>query len=344
MISLIKKASELPKGDARRRLLLAAVASGITSTYLKAAIPTFVLRAELPSTSAYAADVEGVARHLSISTREVKAAFPRSVLKVAVRFFNGAFVSVIEFPGANVADVQKYMSANYKNDPHSVPGPLLLAAATVDKVPDGKITLTWTNEGDVVLYAERELKSLIGAKAVIQAWEEADALPTLLRPIYDSHTALAKIHPPTFSRFPAPKLTVWTGTNRKSFSSPGEFTGFLNDVRDLKVPGFSLDFPESMIKLHLQAIERELAQEVASKAKWAEHGFSRVETLQHSQNARGNGASSYKVFPLPGMAIQKGELLSYFKGLYTPECGDTLKASPAADGTWSVYITRFSCD
>ena len=346
MKNLIEKAAALPPGPARRKLLLAAVNSRITATYVKAGVPTFILREELFSTTATAAEVEEVARSLSISTREVKTAFPRCGLKIAVRFFKGAFVSLIEFPGANLLDIQKYMSENYKSDPYALSASSLLSAPTVDSVPYGKLTLSWTNEGDVVLFADREIKGAVAAKVAIAVFQESDALPGLLRPIYDAHTSASVVHPPTVGRFPETKLSLWTGAKWKSFPSSGEFMGFLNDIRDLKVKGYTLDFSESMIQKHVKSIERENAWIAEQKAKWALHGFSKVETTSNVMNPRGNGHSAYTITPALGVDITMDIILRYFKGTYTPECGDSLNASPSknGDGTWGVYISRWSCD
>lgn len=189
MTSLIKLASETPRGPARRKLLLAAVAAGISFTKVKAAQPTFVLRALLPMSGVTSQTAEATARHLSLSTREVKAAFPRAVLKVAVRFHSGAFSSLIEFPGADPLLVQKFMSERFEEDLYSTTAVSLSAATTVDTVPAGSLALSWTSDGDVVLHGERSFKGAIGAKGFIAAIQETENLLDSLKSIYQKHTA-----------------------------------------------------------------------------------------------------------------------------------------------------------
>lgn len=311
----------------------------ITFTRVKAVQPTFVIQYQLPL-RVTAQSVETAARHMSLATREVKTAFPRAVLKAAVRHYLGVLGSIIEFPGADPLLVQKFMGERFREHLYSSSASGFLAAAQVDTVPPGTVHLSWTSDGDVVLHGERTFKGAVAGKGFLLAIQETEDLLASLSAIYQRHADAHSAFP--FSLH-LTELTFSTSAERKSFPSPGEFMGLLNDLRDLKPPGYVLDFPESLVQKHIKGIEVERARSLVQKFKLSEHGFASVETIHDKLDSRGNGSSSYRVSPLPGSVTIKNEILKFFKGTYNPECGDTLNAGPEMDGTWKVHITRWSC-
>lgn len=316
--------------------------SEVTSYSLRRENPTYVIRTGMPP-KASSSEVEGAARRLSAFTRQIKAAFPRSRLLIGVRFYKGSFVSAFEFEPSSRTEAQKYMLANFKSDLNLEGGLDLLSETSVDTIPWGKVIMTSAGKNEVAVHAVRDIEGLVSAKAVIEVWSQAELLREALQQIYGTHAKAWILHPPFYMKSP-PALNVWTGAKVKDFPSSGELSGFFNDVRELNSSGYTVDFPERVAQTLMQMFEKERDTELSSKARWGQFGFSYIETLKHNLNARGNGFSSYRVTPLPGVPVERDQIMKFFKGAYTPECGDSLSSRPEKDGSWIVDITRYSCD